>query len=124
VGIFAKLASAFGIVKIQRKASSPAPSQALIVNFDYGLKTPDRLFALDEKLQEHFSDVYPIEYDGNEFATDLSGGTFYFYGPDADALLDAVLPQLKPIKFMEGARLTRRYGEAGDRMAREDTTIL
>jgi hypothetical protein len=124
LGLLSKYASAFGFGMPQEAEPVAIPSHALIVDFDYGLRTLDRLYSLDEKLQEHFSDAFPIEYDGNEIATDLSCGTLYFYGPDADLLLEAVLPQVKSVKFMKGARLKRRYGEADDDMAREETIIL
>ena len=124
MGIFSKLVSAIGFAKLRSPESSATASHALIVSFDYGLKLPDKLHELDEELQEHFSDAFPIEYDGNEIASDLSNGTLYFYGPDADAMLEAVLPKLKSVKFMKGARLKRRFGAADDDMAREETTIL
>jgi hypothetical protein len=124
LGLLSKIASAFGFGTPQEAEPVAIPSHALIVEFDYGLRTSDRLHALDDKLQEHFSDAFPIEYDGYEIATDLSCGTLYFYGSDADLLLEAVLPELISVKFMKGARLKRRYGEADDDMAREEVISL
>ncbi len=96
------------------------PKQALIVRFGYGLPSDDPFFELDEALHEAF----PAEYDGHEIAMDNSDGSFYFYGPDADALLKMVAPVLLRYPFMKGASCTRRYGEADDDAAVEVSTEL
>ena len=106
---------------VQNEADVPdTPRQALIVRFDYGLPSDEPFFALDEALHETF----PGAYDGNEIALDGRDGAFYFYGPDADALLTMAAPVLLKYPFMQGAFCTRRYGEAGDENALEVTTGL
>lgn len=99
-------------------------SQALLVNFKYGLETSDPFFAMDEALHRHFETLPDMLYDGHELAMDLSDGTLYFYGPDADALLQTVRPVLLSHKFMAGAECIRRYGEPDDPDAIETASIL
>jgi hypothetical protein len=98
--------------------------QAVIVEFQYGLDDLDPLFALEEKLHQAIADADVGEYDGNEIATDLSDGSIYMYGPDADALHATVLPHLAATPFMKGAVCTRRYGDAVNLDAKEVRTVI
>jgi hypothetical protein len=98
--------------------------QAVIVEFQYGLDDLDPLFALEEKLHKAIADADAGEYDGNEIATDLSDGSIYMYGPDADVLHAIVMPHLAATPFMKGAVCTRRYGDAGDFDAKEVQTVI
>jgi hypothetical protein len=50
------------------------------------------------------------EYDGNEMATDLSDGSIYMYGLNADSLFDVANPILATVTFMKGAKAIKRYG--------------
>jgi hypothetical protein len=99
-------------------------TQALIVRFNYGLPSTDQFFELDEVLHEAFLEFEPTLYDGHEIAMDLSDGTYFFYGPDADELLRLATPFLLRYSFMKGAECTRRYGDVHDENALEVTTIL
>ena len=53
------------------------------------------------------------EFDGDEFAADLSDGSIYMYGADADRLLGVVRPVLESAPFMAGAVVHVRYGPPG-----------
>lgn len=113
---FFKMLAGFAANPIQGSAESDEPdtrdlSQALLVNFKYGLEASDPFFEMDEVLYQHFEQLPDMLYDGHELAIDLSDGTLYFYGPNADALLETVRPLLLSYKFMAGAECIRRYGE-------------
>lgn len=51
---------------------------------------------------------------GNEIAADLSDGSLYMYGPDAEALLAVVRPLLASADCLRNARATLRYGPPED----------
>lgn len=98
--------------------------QALIARFKYGQHDLEPLFALEDRLSAAIELANVGEFDGNEIATDLSDGTLYMYGPDADALFTVVLPILKATAFLSGAEIVRRYGDAQDVSAREVRTTI
>jgi hypothetical protein len=54
------------------------------------------------------------ELDGNEIAVDLSDGSLYMYGPDADALFAVVRPLLAGADCLRGTRVRLRYGPPED----------
>ena len=62
------------------------------------------------------------EHDGNEFGA--GEAVLYTYGPDADALLDAIRESLVGIPVRPGAYAVKRYGRAGDAEAREERVDL
>jgi hypothetical protein len=97
---------------------------AVIVRFTYGLNDLDALFALEDRLDDAIERAAVGEYDGHEIATDLSDGSIYMYGPDADDLFAVVLPVLRATDFTVGASVVRRYGEASDFNAREEHAVI
>jgi hypothetical protein len=99
-------------------------SQSVIVNFKYGLDTTDDFHAMDEALFGHFGQEGPMIYDGHEIAMDLSDGTLFFYGPDANELLRAATPIMQKFNFLIGAECVRRFGEADDEAAVEMRSML
>ena len=97
-----------------KETLEPPPEHAVIVAFDYGLPDTQPMFALEEQLEAAIAAAGTGEFDGNEIAVDLSDGTFWMYGPDADALFASVRPVLKGASFMRAARVTLRYGPPED----------
>ena len=97
--------------------------QAVTVHFRYGSTDLSRLFALEDRLEDAIRISNAGEYDGHEIRIDGHDGILFMYGPDADRLLEVVLPVLKTADFMEGAEITRRYGPA-QTGAREMTTTI
>ncbi|NYZ61749.1 hypothetical protein [Luteimonas deserti] len=93
---------------------SNTPEHAVIVHFNYGSTDLQRLFALEDELEQAISIADAGEFDGNEVATDGSDGYLYMYGPDADKLFAAVEPVLQSSSFMAGATVTKRYGPPED----------
>lgn len=102
-------------------SSAPAkpPEHALIVQFTYGSTDLSALFALEAELASAIQANGAGEYDGNEIAADGSDGTLYMYGPNADALYEAVRATLQSKAFMDGARARIRYGQPGAQVREE-----
>ena len=92
---------------------------AVIVHFNRPIGGLQALYTLEDRLTEAIEQAGVGEFDGNEVAIDLSHGTFFMYGPNADALFAVVKPILQETSFMAGAEVIRRYGEADDPSARE-----
>lgn len=87
---------------------------AVIVRFDYGSRDLSPLFELEDRLEAAIEAAQAGEYDGNEIAVDGGDGSLYMYGPDADRLVDVILPVLVAAPFMKGAAITKRYGPPED----------
>lgn len=97
--------------------------QALIVEFRYGQETLVRLFELEEMLEEVFAHSDVGEYDGHDIAMDLSDGTLYFYGPDAEAIFVATRPILESVDYLRGAVARLRFGPAEDGVPERVVTL-
>jgi len=115
--------------KHPRKRSRSKPKvkpveQAVIVEFACPRPTePQSLFALEAKLEAAIASAGVGEYDGNEIAADISDGTFYMYGPDADALFAVVRPILKACKAISRVRARLRYGPAEDGVREREVKV-
>ena len=96
------------------KKNNPEPEHAVIVTFHYGQPDTNELFDLSEKLETAIDRESVGEFDGHEIATDLSNGTIYMYGPDADCLYSTIEPILRTKTFMRGATVKLRYGPPED----------
>ncbi len=83
---------------------------AVIVNFKYGLANLNALRMVERDLERAIRRASVGEYDGDEIAVDLSHGSLWMYGPDADRLFAAIRPILMSVPFMKGAVVTLRYG--------------
>jgi hypothetical protein len=93
----------------KREQQSP-PEHAVIIQFSYGSKNLQHVFALEDQLRNAICDAGVGEYDGHEVAVDGSDGFFYMYGPDAEALFRVISPMLAAPRFMRGAQVTLRFG--------------
>ena len=83
---------------------------AVIVHFYYNSTDLSQLFALENQLTSSIEEAGVGEYDGNEVAVDGSDGYLYMYGPNADALFEAIRPILEATEFMRGAKAKLRFG--------------
>ena len=92
---------------------------AVIVSFNRSISDVQSLYSLEDRLVEAIEQAGVGEFDGSEVAVDLSHGTLFMYGPDAEALFAVVKPILKTAAFMAAADVVLRYGEAADWSARE-----
>lgn len=92
----------------------PMEEQAVIVEFEYAADSLNPLFDLEEQLEAAVAEAGVGEYDGHEIAVDLSDGTLYHYGPDAEALFAIVSPLLKSAGCFKAAKATLRFGPPED----------
>jgi hypothetical protein len=81
----------------------------------------EAIFAIEGRLIEAAA-ALGGDHDGNEFG----GGeaVLYTYGPDADALMEAVRACLGDFPLRPGAYAVKRYGRADDPAAREERVPL
>ena len=88
---------------------------AVIVEFKYGLNDLGPLREAESRLDAAIRSAGAGEYDGDEVAADLSDGSLYMYGPDADQLYAAIRSVLESAAVMRGATVHVRYGPPGSR---------
>jgi hypothetical protein len=96
---------------------------AVIAHFDYAEDSIEPLFDLEEELEDAIESAKAGEYDGHEIAVDLSDGTLYMYGPDADCLFAKVRSILAGALCLRNVRVVLRYGPPEDGV-RERTLTL
>jgi hypothetical protein len=97
----------------QRPPAAPADEHAVIThlplsNDDYG--TPEEREAVHEFEARIVAalDALGGEHDGDEFGS--GEAVLYSYGPDADALLDAIVGAIGDYPVPPGAYAIKRYG--------------
>lgn len=78
--------------------------------------------ALGDRLEKSIEAKKAGEFDGDEFGEGFC--TLYMYGPDADALFNAVESDLRAVPLLVGSYAIKRYGTAGDAEAREVRVVL
>ncbi len=98
-------------------AGGSTTQHAVTIHFQYGSTNLSELYALEDRLEQIISATGTGELDGHEIATDGSNGFLYLYGPNADALVEAIRPILEGCQFMGGA-------EAGYPAHRANTTAI
>jgi len=118
MGFFSKI---FG-----KSDTTPKPPEHAFIltlklsNDQFGTKDErERIHKFSDQLESAIESADAGEFDGDEFGEGVC--TLYMYGPDADALLSAVDPLVKASPFAKGAKGVKRYGEASDPEAREET---
>lgn len=87
---------------------------SVIINFYRSLPDLDHLHELERKLRRTVEEHGVGEHDGHEVAWDLSHGTLFLYGPNAEALFRVVKPLLEVTPFMQGAECFLRFGGPGE----------
>jgi hypothetical protein len=87
---------------------------AVTVHFDYAAESLDALLEVEEQLEVAINTAGVGEFDGNEIAVDLSDGSLYMYGPDAEALFAVVRPVLASAECLRNAWATLRFGPPED----------
>ena len=86
---------------------------AVIVHFMYLKDDLDPLHDLDEKLEKVIREKDVGKYDGHEINLDMTDGSLYMYGPNAEDLFKAVKPTLEQTDFTRRAWATLRFGGPG-----------
>ena len=71
----------------------------------------DAIYALEERLMELFEQNVVGEFDGHEWG----GGycQFFMYGPDAEAMTQAILEEVLRFEAPSGSYLVKRFGPQG-----------
>jgi hypothetical protein len=83
---------------------------AVIIYFMYYKEELDELFELDKKLDKAITEQGVGRYDWHEINMDMSDGTLYMYGPNAENLFKAVKPILQQTDFTKRALAVLRFG--------------
>ena len=108
-------------------AAAPTDDHAVITHLplsgdDFGTQEErEAVHELEARIEEAVRAIGG-EHDGDEFG----GGeaALFTYGPDADALLDAIQLCLRDFDVRPGAYAVKRYGPAEDPNAREERVPL
>jgi len=87
---------------------------SVIVHFTYFKEDLDALHELDGKLEKTIREAQVGAYDWHEIAMDLSDGSLYMYGPNAENLFKVVKPILEQTDFTKGAIAMLRFGGAAE----------
>jgi hypothetical protein len=92
--------------------------------FPYLDASLDALFGLENALEQVIAGAGAGEFDGNEVGE--GAATLYMYGPDADVLLQAILPVIHSSPLLARGTVIRRYGppETGVREVRNELPVL
>jgi hypothetical protein len=78
--------------------------------------------ALEDRMERSIKTKQAGEFDGDEFGEGFC--TLFMYGPDADALFNAVESDLRAAPLLAGSYAIKRYGPATDPTARETRVVL
>jgi hypothetical protein len=111
----------------KKKPATPSEEHAVITHLplsddDHGtFEEREAVFAVEDRLIKAAAAVGG-EHDGNEFGD--GEAVLFTYGPDADALLEAVRSCLADFPVRPGAFAVKRYGRADDPDAREERVPL
>ena len=111
----------------EKKPTAPSDEQAVITHLplsddEHGSADErEAVFAIEDRLVEAAARAGG-EHDGNEFGA--GEAVLYTYGPDADALLEAVKSCLGDFPRRPGAYAVKRYRRANDPAAREERVLL
>ena len=94
--------------------------QSLVIFFQYASDELGPIFALEDDVAAAIEDAGAGEYDGHELALlDEHDAFLFMYGPNADALYQAVRPVIEASPLLRGGEATLRYGAADDERAAE-----
>jgi len=111
----------------RKKKRTPVDDHAVITQLplsddEYGAADErEAIIAIEDRLTKA-AEALGGEHDGNEFGA--GEAVLYTYGPDADALLEAVRACLGDFPLRPGAYAVKRYGRADDPDAREERVPL
>ena len=97
--------------------------QAVLVYFEYDYPDLSLVFTLQNSLDAVLAGKEIGYLDGNEIDMLTDEITLFMYGPDADALFDAVRPTLEASPFTKDVRIILRYGSPAS-SAKETQVLL
>lgn len=96
--------------------SKSEEQQAVLIHLD-GTSLPDSVYeqydlsTLEDQVIGVLNEQQVGEYDGNEIGP--SGATIYLYGPNAEAILNAIQPVLSAYPLCRNAQIVVRQGGPG-----------
>ena len=94
--------------------------QSLTILFEYGLPDDRPFYDLSDRFFQLFDKNTIGEYDGHEIEMNNADGSYFFFGPDANAIFEAIEPILKEYAFLKGARIIIRNGDAKENLLIRD----
>ena len=86
--------------------AEPLLEHSIIIKFSKGKEVTQEVCELERQLQWTIDNSETGIYSGHDLALDNSSGTLYFHAPDADALLNRIIPVLRRAEFLKGAKAT------------------
>lgn len=93
--------------------AEPLLEHSIIIKFSKGNEVAFEVSELERQLQWTIESTNSGTYSGHELALDNSSGTLYFHTPNADALLDRIIPVLRRAEFLKGAKATVKSNAGG-----------
>ena len=109
------------------KQAGPSAEHAVITHLpisgdDFGTEDErEAVYALEARIESAVAAVGG-EHDGNEFGS--GEAVLYTYGPDADAVFEAIRGGFEDFPIRPGAYAIKRFGAADDPAAREERVPL
>src|ERR1700689_3409933 len=88
-------------------------AQEVEVHFEYGSTNFQYVYALGDQIQVAIAEAKVGQYDGHSIPADGSDGRYFIYGPDAEAIFQAIQPVLEASPMMRGATVTLHFGPRG-----------
>ena len=86
----------------------PLLEHSIIIKFSKGKEVTQEVCELERQLQWTIDNSETGSYSGHELAHDNTLGTLYFHAPNADKLLNRIIPVLRRAEFLKGAKATVR----------------
>ncbi|MGM0579984.1 MAG: hypothetical protein ACQETL_04855 [Bacteroidota bacterium] len=83
---------------------------SVLVHFMYYKEELDELHELDDKLDKVINENGVGQYDWHEINMDMSDGTLFMHGPNAEELFKTIKPILEETDFTQGAWAVLRFG--------------
>ena len=89
--------------------------QSLFIHFEYQPTTLQPLFELEARLMVLLQSTQIGEYDGHEVEAGLDRGTLFFYGPDAEKILQTIHHTITSTAFLHNLVATWQTNHAGQK---------
>jgi hypothetical protein len=83
---------------------------SVVIYFNYGIEEDGPYWDLGMELEKILRVNRLGVYDGHEIAMDNTDGSYYMYGPNAEAIFKAIKPTLDATGFMKGATAVLKFG--------------
>lgn len=105
-----------------RRAAKPAEEQAVILKLKLvsGQMGSDEerqhIHDLEDRLENAIKRSAVGDFDGDEYGDGYC--TLYMYGPNAEALFEAIQPALQSYRAAPGSYALKRYGKPGSQQDR------